>query len=446
MIPARRGACPTLAAPMQTGDGLLARIIPVGGIAPALFAGLCRAAQRHGNGMVEITQRGNIQVRGLSAASAPVFAEEFAGLDIGNAAGVAMTTNALAGLDSSEVFDGNVLLNQLRDALDGTDLPSTLDAKVSVVVDGGGALHLDALKADIRLRAIARPRRVQWHLAVVGTAEESTRLGAIAPEHAAEAVIQLLHVIAVRGPRARDVLRSEGADVFRAAIGPDLRDVPPPAKRPDADPIGIHALRGEGVALGLGLTFGCDALTFIDFANAVANAGAVEIRSAPGHALLIVGLSLPAATDLQIVAQRLGFVVRADDPRRHIAACAGAPVCCSGEIATRTLAPLIAGAARSLFDGSLQAHVSGCRKGCAHAAPAGLTIVGRGGRCGIVVNGSALDLPIAEISQQDLPETLARLAREVAAARRDGERVSDVLARWGNTRVAAVLAGELVGA
>jgi precorrin-3B synthase len=259
-------------------------------------------------------------------------------------------------------------------------------------------------------------------------------------------VIQLLHVIAVRGPRARDVLRSESVDVFRAAIGPDLRDVPPPGKRPAADPIGIHALRDDGFALGLSLSFGSDAETLIEFANAAANAGAVEIRSAPGHALVIVGLSVPAATDLQIVAQRLGFLVRADDPRRHIAACAGASVCSSGEIATRALAPLIAGAARSLFDGSLQVHVSGCRKGCAHAAPAGLTIVGRGGRCGIVVNGSARDLPIVEIAQQDLPESLARLAREVAAARRDGERVCDVLARWENARVAAVLAGELVGA
>jgi precorrin-3B synthase len=114
MIPARRGACPTLAEPMPTGDGLLARINPVGVIAPPKFAALCAAAQRHGNGVVEITQRGNIQVRGLSAASAPVFAREFTGLGIGNAGGVAMTTNALAGLDPSEVIDSNVLLNQLR--------------------------------------------------------------------------------------------------------------------------------------------------------------------------------------------------------------------------------------------------------------------------------------------------------------------------------------------
>lgn len=447
MIPARRGACPSLAMPMQTGDGLLARISPVGGIAPAAFAGLCAAAQRHGNGVVEITQRGNIQVRGLSAASAPAFADEFGALGIPTATGVAMTTNALAGLDPSVIIDGHVLLNQLRDALDVMDFPTRLDPKVSVVVDGGGALHLDALKADIRLRALARPPGVLWHLAVAGTAEDSTPLGAIAPEHGAEAVIRLLNVIATRGPSARagDVLRSEGIAGFRAAIGIDLMHVPPPARRPAAEPIGIHALR-KGVALGVGLAFGCDAQTLIEFANAAAAAGAAEIRSAPGHALLIGGLSAPAAAELRTFAEHLGLVVQADDPRRHVAACAGAPACRSGEIATRALAQLIVGAAASLFDDSLQVHLSGCRKGCAHAGRAGLTIVGMQGRCGIVINGSSLDFPVAEISPQALPASLTRLAGEVEAARVAGERAADVLTRFGNARIAAVLMGESVRA
>ena len=446
MIPARRGACPSLAVPMQTGDGLLARISPLGGIAPAAFADLCAAAQRHGNGVIEVTQRGNIQVRGLSDASAPLFAEEFGALGIPNATGAAMTTNALAGLDPSEVIDGSVLLNQLRDALDATDLPSRLDAKVSVVADGGGAVHLDSLKADIRLGALDHPSGVLWHLAVAGRAEASTPLGAIAPEHAPETVIHLLQVIASHGPNARagDVLSSAGIAVFRAAIGSGLLDVPPP-KRPAPEPIGIHPLR-KGVALGLGLAFGSDAKTLIELANAAADAGATEIRSTPGRALLIVGLSALAADHLRTFAEHLGFVVRADDPRRHVAACAGAPACRSGEIATRALAPLIVGAAASLFDGSVQVHLSGCRKGCAHAGRAALTIVGMPRRCGIVINGSPLDLPVSQILPQALPESLTRLAGEVEAARVAGERAADVLTRLGDARIAAVLMGESVRA
>ena len=78
----RRGACPALFTPMQTGDGLLARILPAEDIAPAAFAALCAAARRHGNGTIEVSGRGSLQVRGLTAASAPRFADEVATLGI----------------------------------------------------------------------------------------------------------------------------------------------------------------------------------------------------------------------------------------------------------------------------------------------------------------------------------------------------------------------------
>ena len=74
-VPHRRGACPGLSAPMPTGDGLLVRLRPIGTVSLAAFKALCAAARQYGNGVVEITARGSIQVRGLSAASAPHFAD-----------------------------------------------------------------------------------------------------------------------------------------------------------------------------------------------------------------------------------------------------------------------------------------------------------------------------------------------------------------------------------
>ena len=41
--PLRRGLCPTLAEPMQTGDGLLVRLNPVAsGLSPKTLIGLCK--------------------------------------------------------------------------------------------------------------------------------------------------------------------------------------------------------------------------------------------------------------------------------------------------------------------------------------------------------------------------------------------------------------------
>ena len=100
----RRGACPGLSTPMPTGDGLLVRLMPTGTIPLPAFQRLCAAARRHGNGIVEVTGRGSIQVRGLNAASAPRFGEAITALGIAAEDGIAVLSNALAGLDPKEVF------------------------------------------------------------------------------------------------------------------------------------------------------------------------------------------------------------------------------------------------------------------------------------------------------------------------------------------------------
>src|SRR5213595_1412561 len=145
-ISMRRGACPGLSAPMATGDGLLARLTPSGStIALDAFAGLCGAAQTHGNGIVEITSRGSIQVRGLSAASAPLFAAEVALLRIEAGDGIPVVTDPLAGLTDTDIFDAHALAAPLRKALAAAPFASRLSAKVSVTIDGGATLHLDRL-------------------------------------------------------------------------------------------------------------------------------------------------------------------------------------------------------------------------------------------------------------------------------------------------------------
>jgi len=150
-----RGACPGLSAPMPTGDGLLVRLLPIGTISLDAFTVLGAAARAHGNGVIEITARGSIQIRGLSAASAPRFADAVAELKIAAGDGVPVLSNPLAGLDPEEILDAARLAADLRSALAGTSVAANLAPKVSVAIDGGGALGLDGLAADVRLAAQA---------------------------------------------------------------------------------------------------------------------------------------------------------------------------------------------------------------------------------------------------------------------------------------------------
>ena len=64
-------------------------------------------------------------------------------------------------------------------------------------------------------------------------------------------------------------------------------------------------------------------------------------------------------------------------------------------IAARALAPRIAAAAATLIGASSVIHLSGCAKGCAHPAPAALTIVGMADGCALIANGTAPTAPDA---------------------------------------------------
>jgi len=216
----RRGACPGLSAPMPTGDGLLVRLRPIGTVSLAAFKGLCTAARQYGNGVVEITARGSIQVRGLSAASAPRFADAITPLGIAAEDGVPIIANALAGLDPNELIDAGALAADLRRALRRTFLPGKLAPKVSVAIDGGGALGLDTLSADVRVRAELINGAVGLRLSIGGDEATATLLGTITPSDCTEAVLRLLEVIAQRGcdARARDILAAEEIGSFREAL------------------------------------------------------------------------------------------------------------------------------------------------------------------------------------------------------------------------------------
>ncbi len=130
---------------------------------------------------------------------------------------------------------------------------------------------------------------------------------------------------------------------------------------------------------------------------------------------MLIGVAPANAAALTAAAEQLGFVVCPGDPRRRIAACPGAPACASGFIDARRLAAALAPQLAGLRTG-IAVHVSGCAKGCAHPAPAALTVVGTPHGCGIIRNGTARAMPQSHVAPGDL-------AAEVARAFAEGEAV-----------------------
>jgi precorrin-3B synthase len=233
----RRGVCPALSAPMQTGDGLLVRLNPIaGGVSPNVLIGLCESAARHGNGVMEVTARGSLQIRGLTLESAPLLAAEVDMLGIAVRTGVPVETGPLAGLDPDEIADPRPLAGRIRAGIEAAGLGSRLGLKVSVIVDGGGRLTMDTVLADVRLVAERRDAEISWRLAVAGDGRTASPLASLPELAAVNATLVILDAIAALGRegRARDMEPEHLAAL--ALTSKSSRSTLPPSVLPDISP------------------------------------------------------------------------------------------------------------------------------------------------------------------------------------------------------------------
>ncbi|RWN10178.1 MAG: precorrin-3B synthase [Mesorhizobium sp.] len=475
----RRGACPALSAPMQTGDGLLVRLNPVaGGLSPESLIGLAESALRHGNGIMEVTARGSLQIRGLTSESAVLLAAEVDALGIEVRTGVPVETGPLAGLDPAEIADPRPLAERIRAAIEEAGLTQRLGPKVSVVVDGGGQLVMDTVRADVRLAATRTDAGVRWRVSVAGDGQNAKALVTEGDDAARDIAVAVLRMIAEKGREAHardlserqlaslagwhstappsvlpDISPSRGEIMLSPMVSPIsgvVKEKPAsklPISPPEGEmsgrteggasrkPIGLFPLAGDTFALGIALPYGSmPADKIIALAQTALALNATEIRLAPGRALLFLGQPPAANPSLQDTATALGFVTAPTDPRTRIAACPGTPACASGRIATREIAETIAAETADIPDFTL--HISGCAKGCAHPGLATLTIVGGENGAGLVVNATAKALPAGYRPGYDAARGIRRVAAMIRSARYQGETAAACLTRLGPAGIA----------
>lgn len=403
----RRGWCPGTLRPMLTGDGLLVRLHPPrNALTPDQLAYVAELASRHGNGQVEVSGRGNLQLRGIRAEAHPALVEALLAQGLvdeaqGDGPNKLVLTSPLAGLAADELLDAAALAEAVERAGRGV---AGLPAKVSLAVDGGGALALDAFPVDLRLRAVSAE-------AVAFGLPGDAWFGPVAPDAAPALAVRLLSGFVAANCRSLDRIRRmrdldpDARAALAAACG--LAPTAAPPARPRPDPVGVLAERTGRVALLAGLPFGrSDAEGLARIAELAHSAGCRELRLSPWRGLAFRGLDAGAADILREALRNAGLVVDADDPRLAVFACAGAPSCLRGEAPALADAAVLAHALAPLLVDGLSLHVSGCSKSCAQPGRADLTLLGRDGRYDVIVAAGTRDAAIARLS---LPELVRRL-------------------------------------
>lgn len=372
-----QGWCPGALRPMESGDGLVVRIRPrLARLSEVEGQALAAAALAHGNGLIEVTARGNVQLRGVTRASHPALLADLGALRLIDASEAEERHRNVLVTPFWTPGDGTAYLAQtLYAALaKGPDLPG----KFGFALDTGARPLLSASSADIRIERaldgglILRP----------DGAAEGQRVTA---ETAVPQAITLAEWFVASGGVREG--RGRMAALLKAAVPPLTLDTAPAPALPVPGP----GLRPEGalVALEFGIL---RAEVFADLARR-------PLRITPWRMLLLEGASaMPEGARL---------IANPADPRLRVLACTGAPGCPQALQKTRGLARRLAPAVPQ----GQRLHVSGCAKGCAHPGVADLVLTGTPRGFALIRNGRAGDSALRVLPPDAImPETLEALS------------------------------------
>jgi precorrin-3B synthase len=452
--PRAREACPGVAAPMETGDGLLLRLRhPIGGLDPDQARVVAAVARRYGSGALELTNRANLQLRGFSADSLPAAQKALAatGLTDADAAREAVrnvVASPVADRDPEAVADVRPLARTLARAITAHPALRELPPKVGAVVDGGGRARLDNLVGDVRLEAATTPAGRRYRLAVGGTAHTAALLGWVTAEAAVPAAIMVLErfralrqATAEPPRRLAEAVARFGPEPLASVIGLEEAAGPDPVvRRPATVPGDTLGRDPQGAWVGAAFPFGALGADQLEALAGLVAAGGGRLRITPWRAVLLTGAGAEATAALADT----GAIVDAADPRLAVSACIGATGCASAAAFAREDARDLTDAAAELLDHGGRLHVSGCAKGCGE--PASATVVLTADEAGYrlaVSDGATWDPLRTGLTPQMARRWLAALGRVVTREQQPGERVDETVKRLGRPALAARIGKEV---
>jgi len=385
---------------METGDGLLARVRTSGGrLALDQAAAIAEAALVCGNGAINLSARGNLQVRGVSERTLPELQARLGAAGLFDSdPEVERLRNILASplsdIDRAAAFDLSPHIAALEARLAEDRSLRPLPAKFSFVLDADGRLPVGDIDADIRFEAARETRGPAFATYLAG---DEVLAAPCAPAEIADAASRLARAfLSLAGAgegascRMRALVGRDGAKAVFAAAGLDAKPRPRARRRASlGDVLGGHAF-GAAMVVGAAAPFGDIEAgrlkTLVEHARAH---GASGLRLATRRSFFVTGLAPRAAASFIGACARLGFITHSGDPRLRVVACPGAPACMHAlrrlrEDATRW-APLL-----PMGEGVVL-HVSGCAKGCARPEATAATLIATENGYDLIVAGRTSD-------------------------------------------------------
>jgi precorrin-3B synthase len=340
----------------QAADGVLARIrLPGGMISAGQLAALAQASAAFGSATLELTARGNVQIRGITDAAA--------------VAGAVAASGLLPSATHERVR--NIVASPLTGRVGGnadvrawvSDLDASIRAEPALAqLPGRFLFSLDDGRGDVSgLGSDAGVYVVDDH-AVVLLAGRDTGV-----QLATHDVVETLVGVAVRFAETRENAWrvSELADAAALLPGAELGDGFPAVTRP---PVGWIEQDDGRVALGAAVPLGVLSARVAEYLAAIE----APLVVTPWRSLLVCDLDEAVADTALRVLAPLGLVFDEHSPWLTVSACVGSPGC------ARSVADVRADAAQSLnADSGAHRHFVGCERACG-SPPTGEVLIATG--------------------------------------------------------------------
>ena len=314
MKPQIKGWCPSLEKPMESGDGLLVRIpIKFGKLRSDVARKLATLSTQYGNGHLDLSNRGNLQLRGVQPKTYEPLRAELAQFGFERDENIAIIANPLD--KNAQEF-----AEKLRVKSAELGVEKYLPEKFLIVIDGGGIFPLSAVPCDLYI------------------------------DLACADIQQILEYL---------------KNVKKCAKKSANINTPPAL-------IGFVPLTQQSGIISVAATFGrIEAEELIKLANIAEKYSNGEIIFVPFRRVILPNIASEKASSILYDLAEIGFITKANDSRLNIYACVGAPACSSALGETRPLAKKWAEDHPNLTQ---IVHITGCSKGCAYRGKADIII------------------------------------------------------------------------
>ena len=376
--PEAKGCCPSALMPMMSGDGLLVRIKPAFSRLTSHQAQMIALlSKRHGNGFMDITNRANLQIRGLRQSDYPLMLKDL------QDSGIAETHEARDGINLilAPFTESQSVGWRCAEALYNiaSAFPA-LPSKFGFAIDCGATRYLQHASCDIRVE-IDETGQLLIRL-------DGCEQGYVTSEETFQSdILQALYWFVSSQNKKRSYNRMH--QLIADSDVPDIFTTTTPCKNTKSLYPGCEE-DWHVIALPFGQITADQLLEIADQTQ--------EIIFSINRCLVI---DKTAALGQQ-------FITSKDDLRYHVNACAGMPACTSASISTKQLASKICESQAILASKSY--HISGCSKGCAMPSNSDICIIGERGSYNMLENGCAWDKPsYTSLSESALMDALLNL-------------------------------------